>query len=196
MSGFMFKHWQSFLVINLAFVVAVIELGFHHWSDENALLENLQAFLLVFATILYLRLTLPAHKSKESILGNMGLSLLCFSFLLREVDIEQLPRMETVGFLFHGVGRTVLILTLWCVLLKKVYDHGEVKRLVSELLASDYLHCLKISFLLLMVGVIFDREVWLIEHGRLYEELAETNAYLLLIIPAIYGCYYNKQREI
>ena len=192
----MFKHWQSFLVINLAFVVAVIELGFHHWSDENALLENLQAFLLVFATILYLRLTLPAHKSKESILGNMGLSLLCFSFLLREVDIEQLPRMETVGFLFHGAGRTGLILLLWCVLLKKVYDHGEVKLLVSELLASDYLHCLKISFLLLMVGVIFDREFWLIEHGRLYEELAETNAYLLLIIPAIYGCYYNTQREI
>ena len=176
MSEFVLKHWTIFLAVNLAFIFTVVTFGHHHLHDENGLLENFQAFLLFSATILYFRLTLLNDQSEESKRVNMGLSLLCFSFLLREVDIEKLPFMETVGFLFHGIGRTILLVVLWSGFFKNVYDHCDI------------------SFLLLVVGTTFDKEFWDIEHGRLYEELAETNAYLILIIPAIFGCFY-KYRE-
>ena len=194
MSEFVLKHWTLFLATNLAFIFIVIAFGHHHLHDENGQLESFQAFMLFLATILYFRLAMLDDKSKESKRVNMGLSLLCFSFLLREVDIEQLPFMETAGFLFHGIGRTILLVVLWSGFFKNVYDHCEIRLLAIELLTSKYMLFLNISFLLLVVGTTFDKEFWDIEHGRLYEELAETNAYLILIIPAIYGCYY-KYRE-
>ena len=194
MSEFILKHWTIVLTTNLTFIFIVIAFGHHHLHDENGLLENFQAFLLFLATILYFRLAMLDDQSKESKLANMGLSLLCFSFFSREVDIEQLPFMETAGFLFHGIGRTILLVILWSGFFKNVYDHSEIKLLALELLTSKYMLFLTICFLLLVVGTTFDKEFWDIEHGRLYEELAETNAYLILIIPAIYGCYY-KYRE-
>jgi len=194
LSEFVLKHWTIFLAVNLAFIFTVVTFGHHHLHDENGLLENFQAFLLFSATILYFRLTMLNDQSEESKRVNMGLSLLCFSFLLREVDIEKLPFMETVGFLFHGIGRTILLVVLWSGFFKNVYDHCEIRLLAIELLTSKYMLFLNISFLLLVVGTTFDKEFWDIEHGRLYEELAETNAYLILIIPAIFGCFY-KYRE-
>ena len=191
MPEFLPKYWKILLSINLAFIFIVIGFDHHHLHDENSLLENLQAFFLVSATILYFYLTRSGYDSRDSRLAYMGLGLLCFSFSLREVDIEQLPILEYIGFLFHGVGRTLLLLVLWCVFFKQVYDHGEIKLLVVKLLGFRYLQFLNVSFLLLVAGAIFDREFWHIEHARLYEELAETNAYLFLVIPAIYACFYR-----
>jgi len=195
LTEFIPKYWKILLSINLAFISIVIGFDHHHLHDENSLLENLQAFFLVSATILYFWLTSPGYESMDSRLAYMGLGLLCFSFSLREVDIEQLPVLEFIGFIFHGVGRTLLLLVLWSVFFKQVYDHCEIKLLVVKLLGFRYLQFLNVSFLLLVAGAIFDREIWHIEHARLYEELAETNAYLFLVIPAIYACFFKNARS-
>ena len=55
---------------------------------------------------------------------------------------------------------------------------------------------LRDGLLLLVTGAFFDKEIFAIEYGRLFEELAETNAYLFLALPALYELYYGFKKSL
>jgi len=183
------KYWKSLLFVNLLFCLLVIHYGYHHLYSENALLENLQGVLLLLSTVAYFRLASRSLGHLRS--AYFGTALLCFSFFTRELDLELLPVIEHVGFLFHGIGRTLMLLVLWSFYFVMVTRQGGFKAHISNLLRSKYLHYFSLCFLLLVTGAFFDKEILAIEYGRLFEELAETNAYLFLALPALYELYYG-----
>ena len=194
MSRLFLKYWKSVLFVNLLFCLLVISYGYHHLYSENALLENLQGVLLLLSTVAYFRLASRSLGHLRS--AYFGTALLCFSFFTRELDLELLPVIEHVGFLFHGIGRTLMLLALWLFYFVMVVRQGGFKLHVSNLLASKYLHYFILCFVLLVIGAFFDKEILNIKYGRLFEELAETNAYLFLALPALYELYYGFKKSV
>jgi hypothetical protein len=194
MSRLFLKYWKSLVLVNLFFSVLVVRYEYHHLYSENALLENLQGAFLLLSAIAYFSLARLSLGHLRS--AYFGTALLCFSFFTREVDLELLPVIEQVGFLFHGIGRTAMLLVLWSFYIVMVVRQGGFKAHTSNLLRSKYLHYFSLCFLLLITGAVFDREIFNVEYGRLFEELAETNAYAFLALPAIYELYYRFKKGL
>jgi len=126
------------VAVNVIFAYDVILFEHHHVHGENALLENLQACFLALGTLLFL---LPTQTNAANSFLNKAFSLLCLSFLLRELDLERFGVPPIIAQLGSGNGRKLLLAVLW---------------------------------VLLSVTV-----------PRLYEELAETNAYFLMLILGV-----------
>jgi len=115
----------------------------------------------------------------------IGLALLCFSFSLREIDIELVGLPALIEQFLVGKGRTATLLVLWsgylALLLRQPIGFVDlIKRQFDSGLAAYLL----IAACLLVCGAVFDRGILMLNHPRLYEELLEVNAYLLLFIPA------------
>ena len=171
------------VIANLVVVASVIASGFHGVHAENALFENIQAVCLIFAALLY-ALSSFGNKSTDR-LELIGLALLCFSFSLREIDIELVGLPPLIEQFLVGKGRTATLLVLWSgylvLLLRQPIGFVDlIKRQFDSGLAAYLL----IAACLLVCGAVFDRGILMLNHPRLYEELLEVNAYLLLFIPA------------
>jgi hypothetical protein len=186
-SSLFLKYWKSVLSINLVFCLLVFRFEYYYLYSENSLLENLQGLLLFVGAVAYLALS--RFVGSDMRLASVGAGLLCFSFFIREVDLELLPLLEHIGFMFHGPGRTLMLLLIWGFYIRVVVRQGPFMTLIDSLRSSQYFHYFVVAFLLLVVGAIFDKEFFPIQHGRLFEEVSETNAYLFLIMPALYELY-------
>lgn len=187
MTGAFLQYWKPLLAVNMLFAWFVIGFDQHHLHGENALLENIQGLFLAVSAIVYFRLA--RYRSGDSALAYLGASLLCLSFFTREIDLELLPVLERAGLLLHGTGRTILLLALWSFYAGMVVKHGGFKSHIQRLRGGKYLHNFTVCFLLLVVGAVFDRGPFLLDYSRLFEELAETNAYLILAFPSFYELY-------
>lgn len=179
------------LALNILFAGLVIGFEYHHLHGENAFLENLQGLFLLISALAYFRLS--QLSTEDAGFAYLGASLLCFSFFTREVDLELLPVIEHVGFLFHGTGRTIILLVIWSLYARLVVSQGALRSYVQRLRAGKYLHNFTICFVFLVVGAIFDRALLLVDYSRLFEELAETNAYLILALPAFSELYCRRR---
>jgi hypothetical protein len=170
-------------IANLAVIASVIASDLHGVHAENALFENIQAVCLISAALLY-ALSSFGNKSTDRI-ELMGLALLCFSFSLREIDIELFGLPPLIEQFFVGKGRTATLLVLWggylALLLRQPIGFVD---LIKRQFDSGLVAYLLIAACLLVCGAVFDRGILMLNHPRLYEELLEVNAYLLLFIPA------------
>ena len=171
------------VVINLVVIASVIVSGQHGVHAENALFENIQAVCLVFAALLYAASSL-GNRSTERV-ELVGLALLCFSFSLREIDIELIGLPQFIEQALIGDGRTATLLVLWsgyfAFLLRQAV---ELSILIKRQFDTGLSRYLLVSAGLLLTGALLDRGLITPDHPRLFEELLEVNAYLLLFIPA------------
>ncbi|MDC0088761.1 hypothetical protein OAI12_01980 [Porticoccaceae bacterium] len=179
----MLQFSKPLLLLNLLFSLLVLSFGYHHLAAENGLLENLQAMFLLLGAIAYFRLA--AYSDGDGRLGWTGTGLLCLSFFTREVDLELIPVFEHIGFMFYGNGRTIMLLLLWSFYIRLVVSQGSVKVRLFGLWSSKYIRYLCLCFLLLVIGAIFDGKLFVVKYAVLFEELAETNAFLYLLFPAL-----------
>jgi hypothetical protein len=189
MSSLFLKYWKLLLLVNILFCAIVISFDLKHLHSENALLENLQGFFLISATAVYFRLAI--YSTGDTRLACIGAGMLCFSFFTRELDLELLPLFKEIGFMFHGPGRTLMLLALWSFYIRLVITHGGIGAHIRSVRRAKYLHNFSACFVLLVVGAIFDRGLFLVGYSRLFEELAETNAYLVLALPAFREFYFR-----
>ena len=143
------------------------------------MIENIQAILLALGIFVFL---FPHQHNAYSSL-QYALALLCFSFLLRELDVEKLDIPVILQTLGSGPGKRVLLLLLWGVVCWRVYHHElrVVKFTWKPILQSRQLSCLFGVLGFLAISYVMDKELVPFTYSRLYEELAETNAYLLLV---------------
>ena len=171
------------LVTNLVVIASVIASGRHDVHAENALFENIQAVCLIFSAILYAASSLR-NKSTERV-ELMGLALLCFSFSLREIDIELIGLPQLIEQLLVGNGRTASLLVLWSGYLAFLFRQPvNLSELIHRQFDSGLSRYLFVSAGLLLTGALIDRGLFTPGHPRLFEEMLEVNAYLLLFIPA------------
>ena len=171
------------VIANLVVVASVIASGLHGVHAENALFENIQAVCLIFAALLY-ALSSFGNKSIDRI-ELIGLALLCFSFSLRELDIELVGLPTLIEQFLVGKGRTATLLVLWSGYLALLFRQPiGLFDLIKRQFDSGLVGYLLIAACLLVCGAVFDRGILMPNHPQLYEELLEVNAYLLLFIPA------------
>jgi hypothetical protein len=174
----------ALLLINASFFYEVEVGGNTEIVKEDHALENYQVILLFICGAVYLQTLFFAQKEQKLFPG--AGALLCFSFILRELDIEKFDLPQIVILLGHGLGRNIMLISLWL--------------LVTGLFIRNYKHYLGIAFnllktrsallmfaggLLLIVGDLFEDKVFGVKFHQLYEELSELNGYFFILFASL-----------
>ncbi|MFK7830221.1 MAG: hypothetical protein AB8B57_10615 [Congregibacter sp.] len=169
------------LMANLLVAFYAISMNDTSVHAENSLLENFQAACLASCVLAYLCL-MPATQDQRLVF--MAVALLCFSFLLRELDLERLNVPLFLQTLGSGRGRVLLLASLWISLIAYTLRSIDLKILsLEKVLRSRMFRLLAAAFGLLLVSALMDKNVFGLVHSRLFEELLEANAYLLIMLP-------------
>ena len=93
------------IVCYLSYCVYFLNQVFIH--AENGWLENIQVVTLLIACVTFI---FPVFSQKrEDKLMLIFFSFLCFSFVLREVDVEEFDVPSIVILLGHGIGRNIML---------------------------------------------------------------------------------------
>ncbi len=149
---------------------------------ENGLMENIQVLLITFSFILFSILAIKNTNFRLRLLC-LTLALFCFSFFLREVDIEDFNLPSIIILLGSGPGYRVLLATLWlAIILYSIKKLKEIKPLYLNYIQSSAGKALFISAGLLIAGGFFDKELINILRYEFYEELLEMNGYFVLVL--------------
>lgn len=180
------------LCLGLAFNALALENflqgGGSEFHAENGTLESLQASLLVLGCLLYSlsfflgggRLSAAVEESWIS----RGAALLCLSFFVREVDLETLSLPAVLVLPWVGNGRTLTLCLLWGLFVYSlVGSQASTKSLLRVSIEQRLMHSFAFAAVLLCSGALFDRGLVGGESARFFEELLETNAYLMLMLP-------------
>ena len=171
-------------LVNSLFAYLVMAMGLDWVHSENALLENLQVSILAISGIVYLWLGGKAGATEKFL--HLALALLSFSFISRELDMERLPVPAFVQLVGSGAGRNLLLTVLWTWLLVTLFKKVADKRqFIADYLLTPGCLLLAFAFSLLIFSALIDRQLIPLKEARLFEELAETNAYILVLLPAL-----------
>ena len=174
------------LIANVFFIYLEFIKGDSHFYQENNLLENLQAILLGISCIIFI--TYSVFLEKRSSLVLLSFALLCLTFFLREVSVEDLDIPELLIYLGSGTLRHIILISLWALItLYMALDFHNMKTLAVHYLLSRSGILLLICAILLFASDIFER--WFREamHSDFFEELLEFNAYYFLFWSALFS---------
>jgi hypothetical protein len=167
-----------FAVLNTCLIYFFLTQQSDVFHSENAALENAQVVFLMISTLGFLFI-MPFRDTEKPI--HIAISLLCFSFILRELNVSSLIKL-----LGSGQGRVLLLASLWALL--AFYGCRAVKNKTHYLktfFSSPLFSVLLTAFLMLIASALLDKKIFNIGQSRFFEELAETNAYILVSLPVI-----------
>lgn len=151
---------------------------------ENHALENYQALMLFICGAVYLRTLVYAQKHQKLVPG--AGALLCLSFILRELDVEKFDLPQVIILLGHGLGRNILLISLWLLVIVLFIRHCKhYLELAVNLLMTRSALLMVTGGLLLIVGDLFEDRVFGVNHYQLYEELSELNAYYFILLASL-----------
>lgn len=172
------------IAANVSVVIVSITQNNTNLHAENALLENIQATFLAMAALGYLFLR-PRSPGERNVY--LGVALLSFSFVLRELDLDRMNVPLLARTLGSGPGRVVLLSGLWILLSAHAWRSISAKvQFLRQFLGSQLFLVLLAAFCLLLLGAMMDKNIFSMTQARLAEELLETNAYLLLVLPLLF----------
>ena len=153
-------------------------------SVENGLIETMQTVLLAVSCIVYL--AAAALKEKPGKLIFLFCSLLCYSFVLRELDVEKFDIPYPLIFIGSGAGRNVTIAVAFIAILAcaalgnfRVYEKaakGFIKSRSGILLIA--------GGVFLFIGDFFEKYEAIINHIY-WEEISEFFAYVLILVSSL-----------
>lgn len=147
--------------------------------QENEVIENLQAALLAISGLVFLIYSFFSEKHSSLIL--LSLSLLCLSFFLREVDVEDYDLPPFLIFIGGDIGRNIMLLILWVVIaFFMARNFYPMKKIITLYLLSNAGLLILICANLLFAGDFLERWFEEVGNSEFLEELLEFNAYYLL----------------
>lgn len=150
------------------------------WSAENGLIENMQAFLLLLAVVIFL-VHLVFAKTAQLRLLLLGGVLACLSCLVREVDFEQLTTASWIAIVTSGWTCGAIFLLIWSGYGYACYRFraGMIRTALRQLQSlSGALVMVAVS--LVVVAALYDRQLIKADHPIFMEEMFELGGYLLL----------------
>lgn len=157
-------------------------------DKENGPLENLQVVLLFLSSIAFLLPAARAERSYRCVL--LAGAMLCFSFILRELDVEDLAVPQWVIAVGSGTGRDVLLGTGWAVVgILSIKSFALLKVNLKAILFSRTTLLLFISGLVLFSGSIFDHKDDKTPADQLAEEIIEVAGYGIFFLGAVLSRY-------
>jgi hypothetical protein len=176
--------FSVFAIINACLIYFSFTQQSDAFHSEGAALENAQVVFLMVSAVGFLFL-LPFNHPDKAI--HLAVALLCFSFILRELDLEDMDVFQIIKILGSGQGKILLLASLWASLIFYGYRAVEDKvRSLKSFCFSPLFFVLLFAFFMLMAGAVLDRKIVEISQPIFFEELAEANAYMLISLPVIY----------
>ena len=158
-----------------------------HIADENHLLEWGQALFLLLACVVHGRRAWQAPRSSVSFALHLGLALLMYAFLLRELDIDNFGEHVLWTWIERGFRGVELV--LWVAYL--AFMLPRVKALFSQRAAIFTMPVMVLTLVgsvFMIAGWPFDKAVFhAIPHAinELAEEVLELNGYMILFCAAL-----------
>ena len=151
---------------------------------EDGLIENIQASFLAIACLVYLAVAVLDKQSKTLIL--LFCSLLCYGFVLRELDVEKLNVPSAIKFMGSGVGRNASVGAAFAAILIYVGFSGftqHVKTAVAFFKVKSGA-LLLVAAVFLFVGEFFEKQTEMVFHV-FYEEMLELLGYLFILLSSL-----------
>ncbi|MDP2179695.1 hypothetical protein [Methylicorpusculum sp.] len=186
------KNWFRFLCFFvLSFFVAVFIWASHavfvldnvNVYSENGPLENMQVGLIAISCFVFLT-PLALKKSSEK-LTHLFCFWLCYSFLVRELEIERLDAPDFLVLIGSGIGRNIILavgfISLTGYALSKFSYYKEV---ALAFLKSKTGLLLMLGGLFLVIGTLFEISSS-INQNVLFEELFELGGYCFILVSAL-----------
>jgi hypothetical protein len=159
-----------------------------HLSDENHLMENTQAVCLCLAWWVHGWRAWHTDRSKVAYTFHIGLSLLMYSFMLRELDISEIDATGEIAWtwtehILRGIGWTC-----WVFFFIHFFRRfGRIWRLRWKIMATPVMIATLVGGVLMSCGWPFDKKKFdsLSEDtSQFIEELLELNAYVFLLVAS------------
>jgi hypothetical protein len=149
---------------------------------ENGFLENIQAILLVISCIVFL-IPIAVDKNSEKLIL-LFCSLLCYSFILREVDFDELDVNDTIKYIFSGVFRNISIIVVFIVLFSyAAFRFSYYKNASVTFFRSKSGILLITGGIFFITGDLFEKSSSIIHHVY-WEELLELFGCCFILLSA------------
>ncbi len=156
----------------------VLKLGNVSIIDENNLVENLQVICYSFSAVILL-----IHALKLSNLHrwlNLFFGVTCLSFVLRELDVEELDVPDLFIFIGSGKGRNIMfVLAFTALFFVFLRNYRYVLASLKKLTRSPVVQICLLGCFLLMLGAVGDEN-----DMKLLEEVSEMNGAILIALSA------------
>ena len=161
---------------------------------ENRLLENAQVFTLALAGFVFFRPI--AYQKRTDKLLLLFFAFLCLSFILREVDVEDLNIPIILIYIGSGIGRNVLVVAGFIsILFCAIYNITHYKTVLRDFLLSIEGVLIIIAGILLFVGEYFE-DAHSLSHNVFLEEATELLSYVLILLVAFTYSKNPKSKEV
>jgi len=150
---------------------------------ENGVLENIQVAILILSFFVFL---MPVfRKNTEGKLIFIFFSLLCVSFFLREVDVEDFDISGVLIFIGSGIGRNlILLIGFTAIAVYGALDISYYRNLVGLLFVSRVTLLMIIAGTLLVASGYFEERESILHHEFL-EEMFELSGYIAFLLSAL-----------
>jgi len=149
---------------------------------ENGPLEILQAVLLTMSCIVFL--VAVAFQKQPARLICLFCAVLCYSFVVRELDVERLNVHRYIKFIGSGVGRnTTLAVAFTAILVYAGFNFSCYKKAVIQFLKSRPGISLMVGGLLLLLGSVFEKNHSIL-YNAYFEEILELFGYVFVLLTA------------
>lgn len=146
-------------------------------AEENGFLENMQVAFLTLGMLGFLFNCFANNLKSFAFFG----ALICLSFILREIDVELLDIASIIKTLGSGLGRNILMATLFIISITLIL-RGNVNDDLNVLFKSNFIIVIIFAGLFLISSWIFDQKIIQTASNLLIEEISEVNAYFLIFI--------------
>ena len=151
---------------------------------ENGLLEIVQAIILALTCLVYLAPIAVEKRTDKLIL--LFCSLLCLSFVLREIDVEKFADVpDALTLIGSGIGkRLILGAGFISIILYASLNYSYYKNAVVGFLGSASGRLLVFACMILLIAAYFDK-LESIPNQVYYEEMSEYCGYFFIYLSAI-----------
>jgi len=160
---------------------------------ENRLLENAQVFILALAGLIFSAPVVYQKRTDKLLL--LFFAFLCLSFILREVDVEDLNIPNILKYIGSGIGRNVLVVAGFVGILScAIYNLTHYKTVLRNFVLSIDGVLMITAGMLLFLGEYFE-DAHSLSHNVLLEEALELLSYVLILLVALTYSKDPKNRE-
>lgn len=189
------RHGAGPRIATLLIILAIMSVGCwiawqydSHFADENHFMENTQAICLCLAWWVHGWRAWQMDRSRVAFTFHIGLSLLMYSFLLRELDISEIDAPGEIAWswtehILRGIGWTFWVLFF----IHFFRRFGRVWRLRWQIIATPVMLATLCGAVLMSAGWPFDKKKFdsLSEDtSQFIEESLELNAYVFLLVAS------------
>ena len=152
--------------------------------EENNWMENTQVVILLISCLTF-ALAASVLRSRDRALA-LFLSVLCFIFSFREVDVDELQVAGWLIFLLADEGRAVFFVVALIPLVGLLRNFRHFREHLGLYLRSSIgIYLLKAAFLLIVLSGAFEKNIFGSSFHVFAEELSEFLAYGLLFLTSL-----------